>query len=444
MVPSALPPALTRAHPGVAALISQALPPAPTPTNNSVQQTVVAAVVQASKSSRRWPPKFETSGAAYVFQPQSGLFFESISKFYYCPKSKTYYNTASGEYFRHNGSSDPDTAFELVAAPIQAGSAEAKDSKETARSESTKEVVSDGPRKPVVISIGLGNKSKIAKPLNVQNVVAPAVSVTTTSEEPVVSASAFGKASADASNISKWEERKRKEQSDDPPKPADSVVATSQNHPAASVLQPASAPVAGAPVCLLCQRQFPSLEVLARHERESKLHAENLAKAEVARAAVSSAGSSDASKYRDRAQERRVQRPSEEEINPKESRDKERSSKRATNNLSHYVPSASHSLPEDPQSSHESGVAPVSSDQANPGNQLLRRMGWNEGSGLGKDGSGSITPVAIDQEAKSLAPSSKTGVGVSSNIPSVVYGDDKTYKESLLRATRARFEQISK
>jgi hypothetical protein len=33
-----------------------------------------------------------------------------------------------------------------------------------------------------------------------------------------------------------------------------------------------------APVCLLCQRQFPSMEMLQRHERESKLHADNLKK----------------------------------------------------------------------------------------------------------------------------------------------------------------------
>jgi hypothetical protein len=31
-------------------------------------------------------------------------------------------------------------------------------------------------------------------------------------------------------------------------------------------------------VCLICQRQFPSVEVLRRHEQESKLHADNLAK----------------------------------------------------------------------------------------------------------------------------------------------------------------------
>jgi len=32
------------------------------------------------------------------------------------------------------------------------------------------------------------------------------------------------------------------------------------------------------PVCLLCQRQFPSFEMLQRHEKESKLHADNLKK----------------------------------------------------------------------------------------------------------------------------------------------------------------------
>ena len=40
----------------------------------------------------------------------------------------------------------------------------------------------------------------------------------------------------------------------------------------------AAAPVSSLPVCLLCQRQFPSFEMLQRHEKESKLHADNLKK----------------------------------------------------------------------------------------------------------------------------------------------------------------------
>jgi RNA-binding protein 5/10 len=404
---------------------------------------------QAPKPSRRWPPKFETSGAAYIFQPQSGLFFESISKFYYCPKSKTYYNTATGEYFRHNGSSDPETAFELVSVPALTESAETKPNKEQKESHNTnepaKETTSDGPRKPVVISIGLGNKSKIAKPVSVQKETrespSPSTSVPAPAQEPIVSASAFGKASADASNILKWEDRKRKEHAEDPSKAAEVAEPTIQSRPGTTALQP-TAPVATptAPVCLLCQRQFPSMEVLARHERESKLHAENLAKAEAMKAA---AAATEASKYRDRAQERRSQHPSEEELNPKESQEKARTSKRSIN-VAHYGPSAAYTTSESLQPALDSSTVPVSSDEANPGNQLLRRMGWSEGSGLGKDGSGGVTPVALDQEAKALAPGTKTGVGVMSNIPPVVYGDEKTYKESLNRATRARFEQLNK
>jgi hypothetical protein len=273
----------------------------------------------------------------------------------------------------------------------------------------------------------------------------PTTSVAVHSQESVVTGSAFGKVAADASNISKWEERKRKEVAEDPSKVSESTDSAAQVRSGIIASQPTGpmpSPVSTAPVCLLCQRQFPSMEVLARHERESKLHAENLAKAEALKAS-SASSESGAGKYRDRAQERRSQHPSEEEMHPKENQEKTRSSKRS-DNLSHYGPPVTYALSENPQSAFDSSAAPVSSDEANPGNQLLRRMGWNEGSGLGKDGSGSVTPIAIDQEAKALAPGTKTGVGVISSIPPVIYGDDKTYKESLNRATRARFEQLNK
>merc|ERR1719502_2400031 len=46
-----------------------------------------------------------------------------------------------------------------------------------------------------------------------------------------------------------------------------------------------AAPIA----CMLCRRQFGSQELLLRHERESQLHAENLAKKHAAEAVLKNA-----------------------------------------------------------------------------------------------------------------------------------------------------------
>lgn len=61
------------------------------------------------------------------------------------------------------------------------------------------------------------------------------------------------------------------------PVPTTATVVTMQSAAAAAV-KASDAPTTKAPVCLLCQRQFPSFEMLQRHEKESKLHADNLKK----------------------------------------------------------------------------------------------------------------------------------------------------------------------
>ena len=44
------------------------------------------------------PLYFETHGASYVFQPKTGIFYDSLTKFFYCPKSKLYYSEVDGRY----------------------------------------------------------------------------------------------------------------------------------------------------------------------------------------------------------------------------------------------------------------------------------------------------------------------------------------------------------
>uniref|UniRef100_A0A7S3HDM7 Uncharacterized protein n=1 Tax=Spumella elongata TaxID=89044 RepID=A0A7S3HDM7_9STRA len=63
-----------------------------------------------------------------------------------------------------------------------------------------------------------------------------------------------------------------------PPIAASLPVAAVAKSPIVVPAATAAAPVSSLPVCLLCQRQFPSFEMLQRHEKESKLHADNLKK----------------------------------------------------------------------------------------------------------------------------------------------------------------------
>lgn len=61
------------------------------------------------------------------------------------------------------------------------------------------------------------------------------------------------------------------------PRPLSAAAPMPTTVPAAASTATPAAP-AGLPICMLCQRQFPSMEMLQRHERESKLHADNLRK----------------------------------------------------------------------------------------------------------------------------------------------------------------------
>lgn len=166
-------------------------------------------------------------------------------------------------------------------------------------------------------------------------------------------------------------------------------------------------------VCVLCKRQFSSAGQLARHEKESQLHQENLAKQLREKGEVT---------YRDRASERREKVGSEPM--PVETDDWEDTS-------SHKRPRIDHSLAVHPPAA----PVPLMADAANIGNLLIRKMGWSEGSGLGRDGSGIENAIGVDDPTG--APQGRAGVGAT---PQVGAG----YKQSLYHAAKARFDQLDK
>ncbi|KAK6133798.1 hypothetical protein DH2020_032509 [Rehmannia glutinosa] len=90
--------------------------------------------------------------------------------------------------------------------------------------------------------------------------------------------------------------------------------------------------------------------------------------------------------------------------------------------------------------SYEVITADKAIDESNVGNRMLRNMGWHEGSGLGKDGSGMVEPV----QAQSI----ETRAGLGSHQPKKVdptlevqAGD--SYKAVIQKKAIARFREMS-
>ncbi|KAK9893355.1 hypothetical protein P389DRAFT_198925 [Cystobasidium minutum MCA 4210] len=152
------------------------------------------------------------------------------------------------------------------------------------------------------------------------------------------------------------------------------------------------------PKCLLCQRQFKSLEVLQKHSKQSELHKNNLkdsSKVSAAKEAISKipstcTASGAVSQYRDRAMERRTALGQPDHPVPP--------SKRQKLLLPSEVSKPLVSAPE------------KEIEETNIGSKLLASMGWTSGSGLGSSAAGIAAPV----QAKAFA--SGAGIGASLGV----------------------------
>ncbi|KAL1752936.1 hypothetical protein FB107DRAFT_292751 [Schizophyllum commune] len=145
-------------------------------------------------------------------------------------------------------------------------------------------------------------------------------------------------------------------------------------------------------MCLLCGRQFKTMDVLGRHNRESELHKKNAQDkklCEVARKKVAARKAKDAGtteggapvqpKYRDRALERRALFNQPDFPVPESS-----------TNVTPAMSSTRRATPPPPP---PPPALHPGQDQSNVGNKLLKRMGWQEGTGLGVEGEGRVDPI---------------------------------------------------
>jgi len=155
--------------------------------------------------------------------------------------------------------------------------------------------------------------------------------------------------------------------------------------------------------CLLCARQFKSLDQLKRHNKESGLHKKNFKDAnlrDVAREkAVTARQTADKApeqpKYRDRASERRIMHNQPDVPLP--------------DNIVSTVGKKRRQVEGPPPPPSPPPVVNPGQDEANVGNKLLKIMGWKEGSGLGTDGEGRVDPIQTNIYAQGVGLGASKG-----------------------------------
>uniref|UniRef100_UPI00358FACB1 RNA-binding protein 10-like isoform X3 n=1 Tax=Myxine glutinosa TaxID=7769 RepID=UPI00358FACB1 len=167
--------------------------------------------------------------------------------------------------------------------------------------------------------------------------------------------------------------------------------------------------------CLLCRRQFPSKEALIRHQQLSDLHRQNM---EVHRRSRLSTGDLEElerkerdAKYRDRAAERREKYGIPDPPEPKRKR-----------------PTA----PEPTINFEQPTKDGLTAD--NIGSKMMKAMGWNQGTGLGKKEQGITLPIEAQKRIQ--------GAGLGARGATYGTTATDTYKDHVRRAMMMRFSEM--
>jgi hypothetical protein len=173
--------------------------------------------------------------------------------------------------------------------------------------------------------------------------------------------------------------------------------------------------------CTLCQRQFPNREKAEKHVTMSALHAGNVeARDNAARDAATLAAEQARQREQRQADDRRTVKQRERDAREEMLAVERRLAERAAQGLAPPPPV-------DPS-------GPKIADD-NVGNQMLRRMGWREGSGLGAQGSGIVAPVL----AQSGGGGSLAGIGAARLAGSATAS---TYTTQVRERASQRYDEL--
>jgi len=149
--------------------------------------------------------------------------------------------------------------------------------------------------------------------------------------------------------------------------------------------------------CLLCQRGFKSLEVLKKHCEQSELHKKNLQIEE----------------YREIHKQQRA----EQEVKARKAAAERTAQARA----SQFQEMATRAAEKAAEEKAKNAInTPLASD--NRGSQLLKKMGWRDGEGLGKNSAGITAPIQAEVRTQ--------GVGVGAGAASIPHGQMDSYKNT--------------
>jgi hypothetical protein len=188
------------------------------------------------------------------------MFYVSQSDFFYDPKSSLYYGNKKGAYYRYNGTKSPP--FEIVSSEEPS-----RTPTRTANGSMADQVAQQVNLNPIEESHRSDGKKKLIIKINT-------VAITSVVKKQAVDIERWKKKSGSESQ----ESTKAPETMEARSKTTTRVIpVTAAPKPAASkgLIVKSSA---GEPICSICMRKFPNAKKLKRHETESALHKENLAK----------------------------------------------------------------------------------------------------------------------------------------------------------------------
>mmetsp|Transcript_6672 Transcript_6672/g.7517 ORF Transcript_6672/g.7517 Transcript_6672/m.7517 type:complete len:426 (-) Transcript_6672:83-1360(-) len=339
------------------------------------------------KNTTEWPSPFEESGANYVFDARSGLFFEAATNYFYDPKNKLYYSNSKKVYVQYcpeNENSDGEIWKEvkptedhdggrveqgvveiapqdLVQRALQGGS-----KTNVSNNKTDKKKINICIKKKFVGSANL--KANIAK--NETIAMATAAASTAVADNNLSDKQSLAQKNRHA-DIEKWNQRAEENKGEKIPSTLSSSSQKSKSNINDAFLEKRRVKVTkqGKPICILCKRKFSDIEKLKQHENLSALHRQNLAhkrKKESNAAAAAAA----AAEYRDRAKERRTMYgPDTVSNNP---------------TIDPSIVDMGPSLEKARDVISTESIAPDQMlDEKNIGNQLLQKLGW-DGGALGR------------------------------------------------------------
>jgi RNA-binding protein 5/10 len=321
--------------------------------------------------------------STFQLESSSGFYYDSTTRLYYDPKSTYYFNSVTQQYLYWSDEYQTYLPPEQTAATAVTADASAKTEKTPDKVKSAKKIAKD--------------MEKWAKTLNQKT-------VSRVNPEPIItsplcpSSDHFDDLIASASQVAP-------EISSEPEVITIDPVAIRREEE--NKLMDWSKLL-----CLLCKRQFTSVDQLTKHQQVSDLHRSNL---DAKMRSILSLEQMDTlirrdGQYMDRAGDRRRKWGNNEPVERNVVKEQ-------------Y-------LKEMEKSGTSEFQAPITGE--NKGSKMLKAMGWTEGQGLGKKKSGRTDIIHVEQHVETA--------GLGARV--TVMRSGETYKDAVRRAAAQRYKDL--